>query len=108
MAEPVLLWLRQDLRLHDQPALIAAAARNDVTLAPPFEPARLAYARALADDDDDTLVRDTRMDPLVKFGLANAFAPEWEKRSRIAWAAIDMAGVLLKPPRCDLARPVRA
>ncbi|WP_326524485.1 cryptochrome/photolyase family protein [Sphingomonas sp.] len=25
MAEPVLLWLRQDLRLHDQPALVAAA-----------------------------------------------------------------------------------
>ena len=24
MADPVLLWFRQDLRLHDQPALVAA------------------------------------------------------------------------------------
>lgn len=30
MADPVLLWLRQDLRLHDQPALIAAAAQGAV------------------------------------------------------------------------------
>jgi len=30
MAEPVLLWLRQDLRLHDQPALIAAAKAGPV------------------------------------------------------------------------------
>ena len=30
MADPVLLWLRQDLRLHDQPALIAAAKAGPV------------------------------------------------------------------------------
>lgn len=30
MAEPVLLWLRRDLRLHDQAALIAAAAEGPV------------------------------------------------------------------------------
>lgn len=30
MADTVLLWLRQDLRLHDQPALIAAAAAGSV------------------------------------------------------------------------------
>jgi len=28
MKKPVILWLRQDLRLHDNPALIAAAALN--------------------------------------------------------------------------------
>ena len=28
--DPVLLWLRQDLRLHDQPALIAAVADGAV------------------------------------------------------------------------------
>ena len=27
---PTLLWLRQDLRLHDQPALCAAAAADAV------------------------------------------------------------------------------
>ena len=30
MPEPVLLWLRQDLRLHDQPALVAAAGEGPV------------------------------------------------------------------------------
>ena len=30
MADPVLLWLRQDLRLHDQPALVAAAGDGAV------------------------------------------------------------------------------
>lgn len=30
MTAPVLLWLRQDLRLHDQPALAAAAAQGQV------------------------------------------------------------------------------
>ncbi|VVT08899.1 Deoxyribodipyrimidine photo-lyase [Sphingomonas sp. EC-HK361] len=30
MSEPVLLWLRQDLRLHDQPALVAAAGEGVV------------------------------------------------------------------------------
>ena len=30
MPDPVLLWLRQDLRLHDQPALVAAAAQGQV------------------------------------------------------------------------------
>ncbi|WP_374942302.1 cryptochrome/photolyase family protein [Sphingomonas sp.] len=30
MTEPVLLWLRQDLRLHDQPALLAAARSGPV------------------------------------------------------------------------------
>ena len=30
MADPVLLWLRQDLRLHDQPALVAAAHEGPV------------------------------------------------------------------------------
>ncbi|WP_174291664.1 cryptochrome/photolyase family protein [Sphingomonas bacterium] len=30
MPDPVLLWLRRDLRLHDQPALIAAAAEGAV------------------------------------------------------------------------------
>ena len=30
MSAPVILWLRQDLRLHDQPALIAAAAEGAV------------------------------------------------------------------------------
>lgn len=30
MVDPVLLWLRQDLRLHDQPALVAAAHEGGV------------------------------------------------------------------------------
>lgn len=30
MASPSLLWLRQDLRLHDQPALVAAAKEGAV------------------------------------------------------------------------------
>jgi deoxyribodipyrimidine photo-lyase len=30
MTDPVLLWLRQDLRLHDQPALVAAAGDGPV------------------------------------------------------------------------------
>src|SRR4051794_36846483 len=30
MPAPVLLWFRQDLRLHDQPALVAAAAEGQV------------------------------------------------------------------------------
>ena len=30
MPDPVLLWLRQDLRLHDQPALVAAASEGAV------------------------------------------------------------------------------
>jgi deoxyribodipyrimidine photo-lyase len=30
MSDPVLLWLRQDLRLHDQPALVAAVAEGPV------------------------------------------------------------------------------
>lgn len=30
MADPIIVWLRQDLRLHDQPALVAAASLGAV------------------------------------------------------------------------------
>lgn len=71
--------------------MLAAAARNDVALAPAFEPARAAYVRSVADDDNDVFVRDTKQDPLVTFDLATAFAPEWEKRSAVTWAGIERA-----------------
>jgi hypothetical protein len=82
--------------------MLASAARNDEPLSPEFEPARAAYARVLADDEDDAVLRDTSDDTLTKFGLANVFhraerhfAPEWERRSRITWAAIERASSVL-------------
>lgn len=61
MTATALWWIRRDLRLHDQPALIAAASAgsvipvfvlDDALLAPSGRPRRAFLARALAGLDD--------------------------------------------------------
>lgn len=101
------------LELH---AMLAAAARNDVSLAPAFEPSRAPYSRVLASDDDDRILGETirgldacfdrgcDLAPLAAHGLDGAFqraeagfAPEWDARSRVTWAALERARTAWDP-----------
>lgn len=92
------------LELH---AMLATAARKDEPLPAAFEPARAAYARVFADDDDDDALRrmfrglaaePESTNALAERGLDNVFlrarsqfAPEWEARSRVTWTALERA-----------------
>jgi hypothetical protein len=46
--------------------------------------------------------------PMITSSIAAGSRPDLATACFTAWAPIDMVGVMLNPPRPDLARPVRA
>ena len=46
--------------------------------------------------------------PMMQSSIAEASRPDLATACFTAWAPMVMVGVMLKPPRPDLARPVRA
>src|SRR5689334_10278270 len=46
--------------------------------------------------------------PRYTSSTASGSTPDFSTADEMAWAAIDIAGVMLNPPRPALARPVRA